>query len=78
MVSTSEQYDDNIEEGKLISQDPARNTQCEKGTQVSLVFSKGKKPAATVTVPNLKGMTPSQAESALAKLNLKGCRGRLR
>ena len=71
VVSTSEQYDDNIEEGKLISQDPARNTQCEKGTQVSLVFSKGKKPAATVTVPNLKGMTPSQAESALAKLNLK-------
>ena len=75
VVSTSEQYDDNIEEGKLISQDPARNTQCEKGTQVSLVFSKGKKPAATVTVPNLKGMTPSGAESALAELNLKGAVG---
>ena len=75
VVSTSEQYDDNIEEGKLISQDPARNTQCEKGTQVSLVFSKGKKPAATVTVPNLKGKTPSEAESALAKLNLKGAVG---
>ena len=75
VVSTSEQYDDNVEEGKLISQDPARNTQCEKGTQVNLVFSKGKKPAATVTVPDLKGMTPSEAEAALAKLNLKGAVG---
>ena len=63
VVSTSEQYDDNIEEGKLISQDPARNTQCEKGTQVSLVFSKGKKPAATVTVPNLKGAVGDSVES---------------
>ena len=75
IVSTSEQYDDDIEEGKLISQDPARDTQCSKGTKVTLVFSKGKKPAATVTVPDLKNMTPSEAEAALAKVNLKGAVG---
>ena len=75
IVSTSEQYNDDIDEGKLISQDPARDTQCSKGTKVTLVFSKGKKPAATVTVPNLKNMTPSGAEAALAKLNLKGAVG---
>ena len=75
VVSTSEQYDDNIEEGKLVSQDPARNTQCEKGTKVKLVFSKGKEPAATVKVPNLKNLTPAQAEEALAAVNLKGAVG---
>ena len=75
VVSTSEQYDDNIEEGKLVSQDPARNTQCEKGTKVKLVFSKGKEPAATVKVPNLKNLTPAQAEEALAAVNLKGSVG---
>ena len=75
VVSTSEQYDDSIEEGKLVSQDPARNTQCEKGTKVKLVFSKGKEPAATVKVPNLKNLTPAQAEEALAAVNLKGAVG---
>ncbi|MCI5950103.1 MAG: Stk1 family PASTA domain-containing Ser/Thr kinase [Coriobacteriaceae bacterium] len=75
VVSTSEQYDDNIEEGKLVSQDPARNTQCEKGTKVKLVFSKGKEPAATVKVPDLKNLTPAQAEEALAAVNLKGTVG---
>ena len=74
-MSTSEQYNDDIDEGKLISQDPARDTQCSKGTKVTLVFSKGKKPAATVTVPDLKNKTPSEAEAALAKLNLKGAVG---
>ena len=75
VVSTSEQYDDSIEEGKLVSQDPARNTQCEKGTKVKLVFSKGKEPAATVKVPDLKNLTPAQAEEALAAVNLKGAVG---
>ena len=75
VVSTSEQYDDNIEEGNLVSQDPARNTQCEKGTKVKLVFSKGKEPAATVKVPDLKNLTPAQAEEALAAVNLKGTVG---
>ena len=75
VVSTSEQYDDNIEEGKLVSQNPTRNTQCEKGTKVKLVFSKGKEPAATVKVPNLKNLTPAQAEEALAAVNLKGAVG---
>ncbi len=74
-VSTSEEYNDDIEEGKLISQNPARDTQCSKGTKVKLVFSKGKQPAATVTVPDLKGMTPSEAEAALAEKNLKGAVG---
>ncbi len=74
-VSTSEEYNDDIEEGKLISQNPARDTECSKGTKVKLVFSKGKQPAATVTVPDLKGMTPSEAEAALAEKNLKGAVG---
>ncbi len=42
IVSTSEQYNDDIDEGKLISQDPARDTQCSKGTKVTLVFSRGR------------------------------------
>ncbi len=74
-VSTSEAYSDEIDEGKLISQDPARDTECSKGTKVKLVFSKGKQPAATVSVPDLKGLTPSEAEAALAKVKLVGAVG---
>ena len=75
VVSTSEEYSDDVEEGLLISQNPERDSQCAKGTKVKLVFSKGKEPAATVKVPDLKGMTPSEAEEALAKVNLKGAVG---
>ena len=39
------------------------------------MISKGKEPAATVTVPDLAGMTPSAAESALRQVGLVGQAG---
>jgi len=70
-------YSDTVAEGVLISQDPAYDgsTTYPQGTKINLVFSKGKEPAATVQVPNLKGMTMTQANAALEKLKLKGVAG---
>ena len=70
-------YSDTVAEGELISQDPAYDgsTTYPQGTKINLTFSKGKEPAATVQVPNLKGMTMAQANAALEKLKLKGVAG---
>ena len=71
----SEEYSDTVEEGKLISQDPTQGQQKPKGTKINLVFSKGKEPAATVKVPDLKGKTQAEAEAELKKLGLVGAAG---
>ena len=68
-------YSDTVEEGKLISQDPAQGENKPKGTKINLVISQGKKPAEEVEVPDLKNMTPEEANAALEKLGLKGATG---
>ena len=73
--TVTEQYSSSVEKGHVIDQDPEAGKQVTKGTRINLVVSKGAEPAATVTVPNLKNMTPSQAEKALSEKGLKAQAG---
>ncbi len=73
--SIKEQYSSKMEKGKVVDQDPDAGKSAPEGTQINLVISKGEEPAEDVTVPDLKGMTPSDAEKELAKIGLKGQTG---
>ena len=57
-------------EGKVISQSPGSGSQVSKGTTVTITVSKGKKPESTVSVPNLRYFTESEARSELRNSNL--------
>ena len=65
-----EEYSDTVDEGNVVDQDPAAGKSFSKGTEITIYVSKGAEPAADETVPDLSGMTASEAESALAKYNL--------
>ena len=58
-------YDEKIEKGKVISQDPAANQKRPEGTKVNLVVSQGQE---MIEVPNLINMTAEQAKAELKKL----------
>ena len=73
--SVKEQYSSTVEKGVVMDQDPDSGRMVAKGTKINLVISKGKEPAATVKVPDLTGMSPSQADKALAKVGLVGQAG---
>ncbi len=60
-------YDDKVEAGKVISQDPAANQKRPEGTKVNLVISQGQE---KVSVPDLKNKTAEEAREALKKLGL--------
>ena len=68
----TEEYNDSVDEGLVADQSPDGNTQHQKGSEVQLVISKGKKPADQVTVPDLTGKTADEAQAALTALGLKG------
>lgn len=70
-----ESYSSTVDEGKVMDQDPDSGKSASKDTAINLVISKGPEPAATVTVPDLTGMTPQQAEAELEKLGLVGQAG---
>ena len=61
------QFNDTVTAGLIFQQTPAPGDTVASGSSVSVVISKG---PATVTVPNLAGMTQTEAESALATANL--------
>lgn len=67
-VSKTYEYSDSVEAGKVISQNPVYGTSVTKGSTVTLVISQGKK---SVKVPSVKGMSESNAVSALARAGLK-------
>ena len=68
--TVTQDYSDTVEQGKLISQSPAQGTSANKGTKIDMVFSKGKKPAAKVTVPDLTNKTLDEANAALKAVGL--------
>jgi len=68
-------YSDSVDEGYVMDQSPNANRQMADGTAITLVVSKGKEPAATVTVPDLTNMSPSEAVAALTKVGLNGQAG---
>ena len=64
------EYSDTVAQGVVISQKPAALSKAKPDTVISITVSRGKQDAADVTVPDLKGMSLSEAEQALAKVNL--------
>ncbi len=71
---TSE-YSSTVEEGHVISQNPVPSKKAERGTKIDLVVSKGEEPKETVTVPDLKNLTPNEVQAKLAEVGLKGENG---
>lgn len=65
-------YSDTVDEGKVCDQSPDGNKQAKKGSEVTIILSKGVEPAEQVEVPNLTGMTADVAEAALTAVGLKG------
>ena len=70
--TVSPQYDDTVQEGYVIDQNPNQGSELAEGSKIDFTVSKGPQPAATVTVPDLTNLTPDEAEAALAQVNLKG------
>ena len=60
-------FDDEVEEGKVISQSPERGDQVKAGTEIALTVSLGPK---TDEMPKLKGQLKSNAEKLLKLLDL--------
>ena len=63
----SKQPSDTIEEGKVISQNPAKDVKVDLGSQVTFTVSTG---LAPVNVPALEGLTQTAARSTLINAGL--------
>ena len=70
-----EEYSTTVERGKVMDQDPDPQRQMARGTQINIWVSKGPEPAKSTTVPDLRGMTPDEAEAKLEEYNLVGKAG---
>lgn len=68
--SVDRQSSETVAEGQVISQNPQPDVKVDKGTKINLVVSSGKEPVKMVKVPDLKGKTPTEAETILEELNL--------
>ena len=66
------EYSDEIEEGRVISTSPKAGSSVSKGSDVTIVLSRGPKPAEKVTVPNVSNgnYTEEAARSELTKRGL--------
>ena len=69
LVVKSEEYDENIEKGKIISQDPTyqENYTIKEHSEISVIISKG---TEKVDIPNVVGKTRQEAEKALKDAGL--------
>lgn len=69
LVVKAEEYNENVEEGKIISQDPAyqENYTIKEHSEISVVISKG---TETVEVPDVVGKTREEAEKLLKDTGL--------
>ncbi len=68
-VAGTPEHSEDVDEGKVARQDPAANSEAEKGATVTYYLSLGKEEEATLTVPNIVGMSSGAAVQAL---NAKG------
>lgn len=71
-IGISYDISEDVEKDHVISQDPKGSTQVAKGSTVNVVVSTGETSGEPVNVPNLIGLTASQAEQSLAEVGLKG------
>ena len=67
-VNVTEQFNDSVDQGKVISQDPGGNSHLAKGQTVTLLVSKG---PHYVDVPPVSGMSRDAARRALEQAGLK-------
>lgn len=67
-----ESFDDKVEAGKVIGQDPKGDSKQAKGTKIDLTVSKG---TQEITVPDLTGKTAEEAQKALTVSGLKYAKG---
>ena len=65
---TTSVYDDKVPTGRVVSTNPAADTDLKRGQSVALVVSKGPAP---VKLPNLVGKPADQATTTLQKAGLK-------
>lgn len=72
--SASEAYDDSVQAGYVISQNPESGTKLNKGDTVSYVVSLGPK-TELVTVPDVLGAMPGSAEQVIAQEGLTAAYG---
>jgi serine/threonine-protein kinase len=63
-------YSETVAEGNVISVDPVSGTQVEKGSKVKYMVSKGQAPPKEVSVPDVRGLTISEASSKLGQSGL--------
>lgn len=70
LVEEDEEYNEEVEEGYVISQSPEGNGKAEKGSTITIVVSKGEE-VKVAEVPNLKKKTVTEAEELLSEVNLK-------
>lgn len=70
-----DEFKSNIDAGKVSDQDPDENKEAKEGTSINLWISKGPEPAKSVTVPDLKNMTPTEADAELSRVGLIGQAG---
>ncbi|WP_080800650.1 PASTA domain-containing protein [Arabiibacter massiliensis] len=69
--AVTEEESETVAAGMVVKQTPDVKTEVAAGTSIDLVVSKGvQKPPEQVAVPDLTGMTQTQAEDALAKAKL--------
>ena len=61
-VTSSFQYDDSVESGKVISTTPKADTKAEKGSTVTMLVSQG---SNKKTVPDVRGMADATAQSTI-------------
>ena len=62
-----EQFDEQVPQGQIISQDPAPGTEVRRGAEVSFVVSKGRQP---IEVPSVIGAERGQAIEAIEQAGL--------
>ena len=70
--NVTSEYSSTVEEGRVISQNPVAGKKVERNTSIDLVISLGEEPKEAVVVPDLRNMTPTEAQAELAKYGLKG------
>lgn len=70
--SVKQQWDANVEVGRVCDQSPSANTRLPKGSKIDIYLSKGAEPAAEAIVPDLRGLSPAEADKKLSEVKLKG------
>ncbi|MCQ2752543.1 MAG: PASTA domain-containing protein, partial [Coriobacteriales bacterium] len=64
-------FDNIVEKDKVCGQSPSANTEAPEGSKIDIIISKGPDSDANISVPNIVGMTSTDAQKQLEALGLK-------